>query len=119
MQSGVHHHTNTRRVQIPSVAASGMQAQHQIVMTGNGNNQLAQSSSQQPYTVVVSSQDNILTGGTSQMSGTRIQYTTRQEGPSERQTIYRTIAPTGTKRTSPANPAQRVGVCFFRLLFFE
>uniref|UniRef100_A0A915AH61 Helicase ssl-1 n=2 Tax=Parascaris univalens TaxID=6257 RepID=A0A915AH61_PARUN len=102
--SGVHH-SNPRRVQIPT--ASGMQTQHQIVMTGGA--QLGQATTQQPYTVVVSSQDNILTGGTSQV-GTRIQYTTRQEGPSDRQTIYRAIAPTGTKRTPPATPVQRVGL---------
>lgn len=53
-----------------------------------------------------------LTGGASQM-GTRIQYTTRQEGPPERHTIYRAIAPTGTKRTPPATPVQRVGVRHF------
>ncbi|KHN77147.1 Helicase ssl-1 [Toxocara canis] len=104
ISTGVHH-AGARRVQIPT--ASGIQTQHQIVMTGS--TQIGQATTQQPYTVVVSSQDNILTGSASQM-GTRIQYTTRQEGSSERQTIYRAIAPTGTKRTSPATPVQRVGL---------
>ncbi|VDM39698.1 unnamed protein product [Toxocara canis] len=54
ISTGVHH-AGARRVQIPT--ASGIQTQHQIVMTGS--TQIGQATTQQPYTVVVSSQDNI------------------------------------------------------------
>lgn len=44
-----------------------------------------------------------------QQLGGRFQYTTRQEGGmGERQTVYRTIPPSATKRAISASAAQRV-----------
>ncbi|MFH4978474.1 hypothetical protein AB6A40_005183 [Gnathostoma spinigerum] len=94
------HTGSTRRVSISSNAQS-QHPQH-IVMTSGV--QVNSPVGQQPYTVVVSSQESVASTGAQQLGG-RIQYTSRQDG--ERQTVYRAIAPTGSKR--PGTPVQRIG----------
>ncbi|VIO92229.1 SNF2 family N-terminal domain containing protein [Brugia malayi] len=94
------HQISTRRVAIS--VGSGTSTQHQIIMTGGA--QMGSSGGQQPYAVVVNSQDTL----SGQQLGSRFQYTTRQEGVAERQTIYRTIPSTGTKKGLSAPTAQRI-----------
>ncbi|MCP9257502.1 Helicase domino [Dirofilaria immitis] len=72
------HQISTRRVAIS--VGSGTSTQHQIIMTGG--TQIGSSGGQQPYAVVVNSQDTLPV----QQLGNRFQYTTRQEGVGERQT---------------------------------
>uniref|UniRef100_A0A0R3RQ39 Myb-like domain-containing protein n=1 Tax=Elaeophora elaphi TaxID=1147741 RepID=A0A0R3RQ39_9BILA len=93
------HQISTRRVAIS--VGSGTSTQHQIIMTGG--TQMGSSSGQQPYAVVVNSQDTL----SGQQLGSRFQYTTRQEGVGERQTVYRTIPSTGTKKGLTVPTAQR------------
>ncbi|KAL4003234.1 hypothetical protein ACH3XW_6765 [Acanthocheilonema viteae] len=93
------HQISTRRVAIS--VGSGTSSQHQIIMTGG--TQMGSSGGQQPYAVVVNSQDTL----TGQQLGSRFQYTTRQEGVGERQTVYRTIPSAGTKKGLSAPTTQR------------
>ncbi|CAG9535285.1 unnamed protein product, partial [Cercopithifilaria johnstoni] len=94
------HQISTRRVAIS--VGSGTSTQHQIIMTGG--TQIGSSGGQQPYAVVVNSQDTL----SGQQLGSRFQYTTRQEGVGERQTVYRTIPSAGTKKGLSAPAAQRI-----------
>ncbi|KAM3715908.1 DNA primase DnaG [Dirofilaria immitis] len=93
------HQISTRRVAIS--VGSGTSTQHQIIMTGG--TQIGSSGGQQPYAVVVNSQDTLPV----QQLGNRFQYTTRQEGVGERQTVYRTIPSAGTKKVLSTPTAQR------------
>ncbi|VDK79936.1 unnamed protein product [Litomosoides sigmodontis] len=93
------HQISTRRVAIS--VGPGTSTQHQIIMTGG--TQMGSSGGQQPYAVVVNSQDTL----SGQQLGSRFQYTTRQEGVGERQTVYRTIPSAGPKKGLCASAVQR------------